>query len=73
MCIDGLFVSSLCVSTATQEQTGKLASQLSETLEGARLVKAYAMEAGEIERVRARIERRLTEIMRGAPVVRPDR
>ncbi|MFP6747044.1 MAG: ABC transporter transmembrane domain-containing protein [Alphaproteobacteria bacterium] len=53
------------VSTATQEQTGKLASQLSETLEGARLVKAYAMEAGEIERVRARIERRLTEIMRG--------
>ena len=53
------------VSTATQEETGKLASQLSETLEGVRLVKAYGMEAGETERIRARIERRLKEIMRG--------
>ncbi|MBT5897786.1 MAG: ATP-binding cassette domain-containing protein [Rhodospirillaceae bacterium] len=53
------------VSTATQEETGKLASQLSETLEGVRLVKAYGMEAGETERIRARIERRLAEIMRG--------
>ncbi len=53
------------VSTATQEETGKLASQLSETLEGVRLVKSYGMEAGETERIRARIERRLAEIMRG--------
>ena len=52
-------------STATQEETGKLASQLSETLDGVRLVKAYGMEAGETERIRARIERRLKEIMRG--------
>ena len=53
------------VSTATQEETGKLASQLSETLDGARLVKAYGMEDGETERIRARIEKRLKEIMRG--------
>ena len=52
-------------STATQEETGKLASQLSETLDGVRLVKAYGMEEGETERIRARIERRLKEIMRG--------
>ena len=53
------------VSTATQEETAKLASQLSETLDGVRLVKAYGMEAGETERIRHRIERRLTEVMRG--------
>ena len=52
-------------STATQEETGKLASQLNETLNGVRLVKAYGMEAGETERIRARIELRLKEIMRG--------
>ncbi|MDA1099599.1 MAG: ABC transporter ATP-binding protein [Proteobacteria bacterium] len=51
-------------STAAQEETGKLASQLSETLDGVRLVKAYGMEAGETERIRDRIERRLKEIMR---------
>ncbi|MDP6342291.1 MAG: ABC transporter transmembrane domain-containing protein, partial [Alphaproteobacteria bacterium] len=39
-------------STATQEETGKLASQLSETLDGVRLVKAYGMEEGETERIR---------------------
>ena len=53
------------VSTATQEETAKLASQLSETLEGARLVKAHGMEEGETQRIRDRIERRLKEIMRG--------
>ncbi len=53
------------VSTATQEETAKLASQLSETLEGARLVKAHGMEEGETQRIRGRIERRLKEIMRG--------
>ncbi|MBT4687809.1 MAG: ATP-binding cassette domain-containing protein [Rhodospirillaceae bacterium] len=52
-------------STATQEETGKLATQLSETIDGVRLVKAYGMEEGETERIRARIERRLKEIMRG--------
>lgn len=52
-------------STATQEETGKLAAQLSETLEGVRLVKAYGMEEAETERIRVRIERRLKEIMRG--------
>ncbi len=52
-------------STATQEETGKLTSQLSETLDGVRLVKAYGMEAGETERIRLRIEQRLKEIMRG--------
>ena len=53
------------VSTATQEETGKLTSHLSEILEGVRLVKAYGMEAGETERMRVRIEQRLKEIMRG--------
>ena len=53
------------VSTATQEKTGKLASQLSETLNGARLVKAYGAEDSEIARIHARIEFRLKEIMRG--------
>ncbi len=52
-------------STASQEETGKLASQLSETLDGVRLVKTYGMEAGETERIRVRIEQRLKEIMRG--------
>ena len=52
-------------STATQEETGNLASQLSETLDGVRLVKAHGMEDGETERIRIRIERRLKEIMRG--------
>ena len=53
------------VSTATQEKTGQLASQLSETLKGARLVKIYGMEDGETTRIRTRIEQRLKEIMRG--------
>ena len=53
------------VSTATQEETAKLAGQLSETLEGARLVKAHGMEEGETQHIRDRIERRLKEIMRG--------
>ncbi|MDP6563678.1 MAG: lipid A export permease/ATP-binding protein MsbA [Alphaproteobacteria bacterium] len=51
-------------STATQEETGKLASHLTETLEGARLVKAYGMEEREIRRASERVERRLKEIMR---------
>ena len=53
------------VSTATQVETGKLASQLSETLDGVRVVKAYGMEDRETVRIRARIEQRLKEIMRG--------
>ena len=51
-------------STATQEETGRLTTHLSETLEAARLVKAYGMEAHEIGRARERVERRLKETMR---------
>ena len=53
------------VSTATQVETGKLASQLSETLNGVRLVKAYGAEDYEAARIHVRIEQRLKEIMRG--------
>ncbi|HZD25353.1 MAG TPA: ABC transporter ATP-binding protein, partial [Alphaproteobacteria bacterium] len=51
-------------STASQEETGRLTSHLSETLEGARVVKAYGMEAHETGRARERVERRLKETMR---------
>src|SRR5690606_32594379 len=37
-------------STRLQEETGKLAAHLSETLEGVRLVQAYGQEAGSEER-----------------------
>ena len=51
-------------STATQEETGRLTTHLSETLEAARLVKAYGMEEHETGRARERVERRLRETMR---------
>lgn len=51
-------------STATQEETGKLTTHLSETLDAARVVKAYGMEAYETERAGVRVERRLRETMR---------
>ena len=51
-------------STATQEETGKLTTHLSETLEGARAVKAYATENYEIGRARERIEERLRHTMK---------
>ena len=52
------------VSTRTQEETGRLATHLTETLEGVRLVKAYGMEARETERARDAINRRLAQIMK---------
>jgi subfamily B ATP-binding cassette protein MsbA len=51
-------------STRLQEETGKLAAHLSETLEGVRLVQAYGQEGREAERARAAIERRLTQLMK---------
>jgi subfamily B ATP-binding cassette protein MsbA len=51
-------------STATQEETAKLTTHLSETLEGARAVKAYAMEEYESGRARERIEERLRHSMK---------
>jgi ATP-binding cassette, subfamily B, bacterial MsbA len=41
------------VTTSTQERAGELVSLLDETLAGARIVKAYGMEAYETSRVRA--------------------
>jgi subfamily B ATP-binding cassette protein MsbA len=52
-------------ASRTQTATGELAQHLSETFEGARLVKAYGMEEHETERADAAIQRRLKELMRG--------
>jgi subfamily B ATP-binding cassette protein MsbA len=51
-------------STATQEETGRLTTHLSETLDAARVVKAYGMEGYETDRASQRVERRLQETMR---------
>ncbi len=51
-------------SAATQSETGKLAQLLTETFEGARLVKAYGMEDYETVRARAAVERRLARILK---------
>lgn len=45
------------VATRTQEQIGIFASVLNETLQGARHVKAYGMEAGELARVGGIVDR----------------
>jgi subfamily B ATP-binding cassette protein MsbA len=50
-------------STKTQEATGDLSAHLSDTLEAARVVKAYGMEAGETARARNAVEKRLKQIM----------
>ncbi len=50
-------------STRTQEATGDLSAHLSDTLEAARVVKAYGMEAHETGRARAAVENRLKQIM----------
>ncbi len=55
-------------SAAGQEETGKLSAILNETFEGARLVKAYGMEAHETARTRRAIERRLTELYRAVRI-----
>ncbi len=49
-------------STETQERTGRFSAILTETLQGARHVKAYGMEAYESERARDAIEARLQAI-----------
>jgi len=51
-------------STRLQEETGRLAAHLSETLEGVRLVQAYGQEAHEAGRAREAIERRLESLMK---------
>ena len=51
-------------STATQVETGHLTALLTETLDGARLVKAYGMERYETGRASAAIERRLKHILK---------
>jgi subfamily B ATP-binding cassette protein MsbA len=51
-------------SKRSQEETGKLTTILSETFDGARMVKAYGMEERETERARRSVEQRLTHAMR---------
>ncbi len=51
-------------ASRSQTATGVLAQHLSETFEGARLVKAYGMEAHETARAEVAIRRRLKELMR---------
>ncbi len=51
-------------STATQEETARLAALVSEAYTGARLVKAYRMEEYETARAIELIRRRFTHIMR---------
>ncbi|WP_298725562.1 lipid A export permease/ATP-binding protein MsbA [uncultured Ferrovibrio sp.] len=51
-------------SARSQQETGKLTTILSETFDGARMVKAYGMEQREIERARMSVEARLGHIMK---------
>ncbi|HEX6958584.1 MAG TPA: ABC transporter transmembrane domain-containing protein [Ferrovibrio sp.] len=51
-------------SARTQQETGKLTTILSETFDGARMVKAYGMEEREIQRARQSVETRLGHIMK---------
>ena len=51
-------------ATQTQAETGRLSQHLTETLESARLVKAYSMEARETARAGQAIERRLRQILK---------
>ena len=51
-------------STRTQEATGRLSTHLTETLENARVVKAYGMEGYETERARRAVDDRLQHLMR---------
>ena len=51
-------------SIRTQEETGRLATILSETFEGVRLVKAYGQEARETARARQSVEARLKHLMK---------
>lgn len=51
-------------SARGQQETGKLTTILSETFEGARMVKAYGMEHREIERARISVDTRLSHLMK---------
>ncbi|WP_341911586.1 lipid A export permease/ATP-binding protein MsbA [Ferrovibrio terrae] len=51
-------------SARGQQETGKLTTILSETFEGARMVKAYGMEQREIDRARASVDTRLSHLMK---------
>ncbi|MFN4164471.1 MAG: ABC transporter ATP-binding protein [Ferrovibrio sp.] len=51
-------------SARSQQETGKLTTILSETFDGARMVKAYGMEQREIDRARQSVETRLGHIMK---------
>src|SRR3546814_19921847 len=51
-------------STRSQQETGKLTTILSETFDGARMVKAYGMEQREINRARMSVETRLTHLLK---------
>ena len=53
-------------STESQEETGTLASILSENLDGTRIVKAYQQENEEIEKLSKSVFRRMTKILKGA-------
>ncbi len=53
-------------STETQEETGVLASILSENLDGTRIVKAYQQEEQEIEKLSNSVWRRVKKILKGA-------
>ena len=52
-------------STETQEETGVLASILSENLDGTRIVKAYQQEKQEIEKLSKSVFRRMQKILKG--------
>lgn len=51
-------------SAKGQQETGKLTTILSETFEGARMVKAYGMEQREIDRARRSVDTRLGHMMK---------
>ncbi|MDC3154888.1 ABC transporter ATP-binding protein/permease [Pelagibacteraceae bacterium] len=52
-------------STETQEETGVLASILSENLDGTRIVKAYQQEKQEIIKLKGSVFRRMQKILKG--------
>ena len=52
-------------STETQEETGVLASILSENLDGTRIVKAYQQEEQEIVKLKESVMRRMQKILKG--------
>jgi subfamily B ATP-binding cassette protein MsbA len=51
-------------SARSQQETGRLTTILSETFDGARMVKAYGMEQREIDRAARSVETRLNHIMK---------